>query len=735
MAGERSALIVATYVYDDPRLAQLRAPERDAEALAGVLSDPTIGGFEVTTIVNRPWHEVSLAIARFFQNRRSDDLLVLHFSCHGLKDNSGELYFAATDTTLDLLEATAVPSASVNRVMNRSRAGRVVLFLDCCYSGAFARGMTARAGGVVDGSDRLGGHGRAVITASSALQFAFEGDAIADGDVAASQPSVFTSALVRGLSTGDADRDLDGWVSLDELYSFVHDEVTRINPDQTPTKWAFDIEGDLQIARRGTPVSTPAKLPRPILESMRSLYSWERGSAVEPLTELLNGDHPGLALAARQALETLALRDDSDKVKAAAQRALRRRPEIRAATGSPAKTETETGTETETDSETDSETGSGPEVDIGSETAIETETDAETDTETQAETQAETGGETGTKTKPDLLLWLERVPVRARAGLGVALVAMVAVVLGFFLLGNRGEGDSNGGDGGSTTLAPEDIVLAQEHDGPRQLVVAHGDGTTTVLIDDDAATRPSLNATRDAMVYLREDPERRTVPFLAQGFSESGGLEVDRPLIRDRRDDCPYANRPAWSSDGVHLALICRDESDAKTLRIATVDGGLDDPLLEWDSLAGGPSWGDDGNIYFAAEAAAGSPYDALYAIPNGGGDPRAVASEDLRWLTEPDWGEPGLLYLSAPGWNAPGTLKLLQRDGTTVELDTRGPVTWPAWSPDYAAIAWLAPDEAGDMRLWTAPFTGASDGGPELGRPTEFDVGGAAGVPAWGSR
>src|SRR3954471_20016714 len=101
MAGTRSALIVATYAYDDAAgLTTLRAPRRDAEALSEVLGDPNIGGFEVRTVLNQPAHVVNLEVARFFADRRPDDLLLLHFSCHGVKDDSGELYFAATDTRL-----------------------------------------------------------------------------------------------------------------------------------------------------------------------------------------------------------------------------------------------------------------------------------------------------------------------------------------------------------------------------------------------------------------------------------------------------------------------------------------------------------------------------------------------------------------------------------------------------------------------------------------------------------
>ncbi len=49
MAGtpRRAALVVASHEYLDQSLSRLRAPERDAEALAETLADPAIGAFEV----------------------------------------------------------------------------------------------------------------------------------------------------------------------------------------------------------------------------------------------------------------------------------------------------------------------------------------------------------------------------------------------------------------------------------------------------------------------------------------------------------------------------------------------------------------------------------------------------------------------------------------------------------------------------------------------------------------
>jgi hypothetical protein len=319
VAGGRSALIVASDDYADPGLRRLRAPARDAEALTAVLRDPGIGGFEVRTLLNDPAHEINLAVEEFFADRRPDDLLLVHFSCHGVKDEDGELYFAATNTRLRRLGATAVAAEFVNRRMGRSRSRRVVLLLDCCYAGAFERGMTARAGAGVGIEQHFGGRGRAVITASSAMEYAFEGDDLAD--TRELQPSVFTRALVTGLETGEADRDQDGMVALDELYDYIYDRVREATPNQTPGKWTFGVQGDLYIARRARPVTTPAALPPELLQAADHPLASVRAAAVQELERLLHGGHAGMALAARLRLERLA-DDDSRTVAAAAAAAL-----------------------------------------------------------------------------------------------------------------------------------------------------------------------------------------------------------------------------------------------------------------------------------------------------------------------------------------------------------------------------------------------------------------------------
>src|SRR3954469_24926526 len=146
MADVRLALVVSVDRYDNPGLRELAGPAADAAALAEVLGDPDRGAFDLEILQNPTSWMIYERVEGLLADRRPSDLVLLHFSCHGLKDLGGELYLAATNTVPDRLASTAVDAAWVSRMMQRSRAQRVVLLLDCCYGGAFERGVLARAG-------------------------------------------------------------------------------------------------------------------------------------------------------------------------------------------------------------------------------------------------------------------------------------------------------------------------------------------------------------------------------------------------------------------------------------------------------------------------------------------------------------------------------------------------------------------------------------------------------------
>jgi hypothetical protein len=325
MSPVREALVVAVDQYADEGLGRLRAPADDAEALGAVLGDPRIGDFAVRVLRNETAQTIRVAVEDFFADRKPDDLLLLHFSCHGLKNAAGELYLAASDSRPDRLASTAVPADFVNRQMADSRAQRIALFLDCCYGGAFPRGMVVRAAGDVAVGDAFatqrdaGGRGRVVVTASSSVEYAFEGAELAsDAQVA---PSVFTGSVVAGLESGEADRDGDGWVGLNELFGFVAERVRRVTPHQTPHLWAFGSEGDLLLAHSRRRRVTAGELPAEVVEAIGSSFAATRlGVAVE-LRDRLLGPDLGQALAAWNALTGL-VSDDSRRVSATAEEAV-----------------------------------------------------------------------------------------------------------------------------------------------------------------------------------------------------------------------------------------------------------------------------------------------------------------------------------------------------------------------------------------------------------------------------
>jgi uncharacterized RDD family membrane protein YckC/uncharacterized caspase-like protein len=316
--GSRRALIVAVADYSEPKLARLRAPATDAERLAAVLRDPEIGAFEVDLSLDEDEPRLSRRIARFFSGRHPDDLLFLHFSCHGVKDDAGELHLATTDTEMgDLLGVTSISSSWLSRQIDRSRSKRIVVLLDCCFSGSFPFGMRARAGADVDVRGALEGRGRAVITASSSMEYAYEGDELSGSGT----PSIFTSAVVEGLASGKADRDQDRRISIDELYDYVFDQVRERTPSQSPQMMS-SLEGPLYIARSSfvAPVEA-ATLDEQLVALAESPLAGARLGAVAELGRLLASSDPAAALAARERL-TVLTRDDSQRVSSAARGAL-----------------------------------------------------------------------------------------------------------------------------------------------------------------------------------------------------------------------------------------------------------------------------------------------------------------------------------------------------------------------------------------------------------------------------
>jgi hypothetical protein len=250
MTERKYALIIGNSDYQDRQLSPLRASGVDVYAMSKILRDQKICGFnDVQQILNQSVTVVRREIAKFFEDRGENDLLLLYFSGHGLTDKWGHLYLAVKDTEKGLPDGTAIESSFIARRMDDCKSRRMILILDCCHSDAFNRG--------IKGSETLitafegEGRGRVILASSSALQYSLEGEQINPNI----ETSIFTHFLIDGLQTGEADKDQDGFITIDELYNYVYKKVAEAtNRNQIPQK-SMRGQGPVIIARNLSPKS------------------------------------------------------------------------------------------------------------------------------------------------------------------------------------------------------------------------------------------------------------------------------------------------------------------------------------------------------------------------------------------------------------------------------------------------------------------------------------------------
>lgn len=175
--GQKIALLIGVSEYE-PELNPLPAALRDVAAMQRVLQDPEMGGFdEIKVLTNPDLQTMQYEIETIFTGRSKDDLVLLFFSGHGIKDDRNNLYFATRSTRKnprgDLSRSTAVPARFVHEVVNNSHAKRQAIILDCCFSGAFDPSLQAKDDGSFDLQGQLGAEGRVVLASSSSVQYSF----------------------------------------------------------------------------------------------------------------------------------------------------------------------------------------------------------------------------------------------------------------------------------------------------------------------------------------------------------------------------------------------------------------------------------------------------------------------------------------------------------------------------------------------------------------------------------
>ncbi|NCQ92450.1 MAG: ABC transporter substrate-binding protein [Microcystis aeruginosa LG13-03] len=242
------ALLIGVSEYSEG-LRPISSAILDVEAMRRVLEHPDMGAFDQVTVLPNPDKgSMERAVEDLFTNRQRDDLVLLYFSGHGLKDQTAEFCLSARDTERDqngeLRISTILAASKLNKYMNNSRSQRQMIILDCCFSGALVQGMPIK--GELNIQEELGGKGRAILTSSSPIEYSFESE---DKDL-----SIYTKYLVEGIETGAADKDGDQLISVNELHEYASERVKEAAPAMTP-KFYLSLEGEDTIYLAKSPLA------------------------------------------------------------------------------------------------------------------------------------------------------------------------------------------------------------------------------------------------------------------------------------------------------------------------------------------------------------------------------------------------------------------------------------------------------------------------------------------------
>ena len=258
------ALLIGISEYPDG-LAPLPAATQDVAAMERVLKNSDLGNFDnVECLLNPRQSDMAQRIERWFGERQEDDLALLFFSGHGVKDERRKLYFAASNTEKvqgKLIRSTALAASSVHDFIRFGKCRQQVVILDCCFSGAFGDVLLAKDDGEIELEEQLGAEGRVVLASTSSVDYSFEEKG--------SGLSVYTRYLVEGIEKGAADIGGDGWISVDELHQFASGKVRETAPAMSPKIIMLKDEG-YRIVLARSPQDKPEVKYRRAVESCAS---------------------------------------------------------------------------------------------------------------------------------------------------------------------------------------------------------------------------------------------------------------------------------------------------------------------------------------------------------------------------------------------------------------------------------------------------------------------------------
>jgi uncharacterized protein YjbI with pentapeptide repeats/Flp pilus assembly protein TadD len=259
------------------------------------------------------WEKVRNTIYHFFVNNEGspDDTSVFYYSGHGVLDDQGKIYLALSDTDSNDPYPRGYSFAELTTVIGKTKSARVIVILDCCYSGSAKIGkgsekdVARKWRGIMEESSKnlqqeQQMHVKCILAASQSHQEAYA--------LKEEEHSVFTKYLLKGLKGEDNESvDNEGHVTAQLLGDYVYRAIKRLPPNERPHQDPIIItEGSANIILASYPKLKPLKIENTLASMLKLLREGnvqefnnmrEANSAILPEPDFSRGNLHGAHIA------------------------------------------------------------------------------------------------------------------------------------------------------------------------------------------------------------------------------------------------------------------------------------------------------------------------------------------------------------------------------------------------------------------------------------------------------